>query len=279
MINVVDVVDPAEIKDPFALGLLLPVPGTEKNTILTEARDGEHIQRLTAVAVEFRTGAQVAFRDRKIKIDVLITDARITLACSKYDKGGGWIGGASFMVVANSVSKARAKLRSRGKMLVGQVRYPWIQRVGSSPRTGWASEEKLVLDTKAGQGGQMRLTLTLPKSLDSASVASEIARRAAAYRLASEELAPDTRSRLGQVPNSEPTESDGVRFFTFPEPRWVTEESARLMPRAGATKTVALSEKSEPITRRCPVCGALNRLPGDPARMVRCGRCQREFAS
>ena len=49
------------------------------------------------------------------------------------------------MITANAISKARAAIRSRGKMLVGQVRYPWIQTVGSSPKDGWASEEKLIL--------------------------------------------------------------------------------------------------------------------------------------
>lgn len=120
-------------------------------------------------------------------------------------------------------------------MLVGQVRYPWIQRIGSSPKTGWASEETLVCDTKAGQGGQMRLAVTLPKNVEAARVAAEVARRAALYRLVSEELGSDARARLEQLASSEPplgTRDGEIRFFDFPEARWVSEESGRLVPTA-----------------------------------------------
>jgi hypothetical protein len=146
VLNVVEI--PDSVQDPFELGLLLPVPGLQKNSILLEDRDGSQVQRLTATAVLFRTNGRLVFRDRKIKIDLLVTDARFAPACSRYDKGGGWVGGASAMVVANAVSKARAAIRSRGKMLVGQVRYPWIQRVGSAPKKGFGNDEKLVFEPR-----------------------------------------------------------------------------------------------------------------------------------
>lgn len=236
MINVVDVPDPGSISDVFELGLILPVPGVEKNTLVMEPRDGRDVKRFTATAVEFKTNGRTVFRDRKVKIDVFVTDARFAVACSKFDKGGGWVGSGGFMVVANSVSKARAVLRSRGRMLVGQVRYPWIRRVGSSPKTGWASEEKLVFETSAGKGGDMQLTLTLPKNVDAGLVAAEIAKRAAAYRLAAEDAAADARARLEAMASSPPapTEDGGVRYYALPEPHVVGEDSARLQPRAVA---------------------------------------------
>lgn len=244
MINVVEIPDRGAISDPVELGLLLPIPGSETNTILMEDRDGAEVQRLTATAVEFTAAGRTAFRDRKVKIDLFVTDARFALACSKYDKGGGWNfwggGGALALDAAfNTVSKARAKLRSRGKMLVGQVRYPWIQRVGSSPKTGWASVEKLVLESSAGRNAAMRITLTLPKTIDSGRVACEITRRAARYRLASEELNPDVRGALELLATAEADgatapDSSGMRFFNFPAAKTVSEESARLAPsRAG----------------------------------------------
>jgi len=240
MINVVDVPEPGAVQDPFELGLLLPIPGIENNTILMEDRDGNEVQHLTATSVGFKAGGRTAFRDQKLKIDLFITDARFGLACSKYDKvrlmGGGWmIWGATTEVLFNSVSKARAKIRSRGKMLVGHVRYPWIQRVGSSAKTGRGSKETLVFDTKAGQGGQMRLTLTLPNNIEAARVAAEVARRAAIYRLASEEVSGDSRARLEQLATSNPplgTQDGEIRFYDFPEARWVSEESAKLAPAA-----------------------------------------------
>lgn len=240
MLNVVEIPDPGAITDPVELGLLLPIPATGTNTIVMEDRDGSGVQRLTASAVEFTAAGRTAFKDRKVKIDLFVTDARFALACSKYDKGGGWSfwggGGALAMDVAfNAVSKARAKFRSRGKMLVGQVRYPWIRRVGSAPKKNWASDEKLVLETSAGRNGAMRLMLTLPKNIDSGQVAVEIVRRAARYRLASEPLDAEVCATLERLSNAEAESASvadqrGFRFFEMPAAALVSEESARLAP-------------------------------------------------
>lgn len=233
MIGVVEVPDSGSAIDVLESGLLLPVPGSQKNMILMEDRDGTNVQRLTASAVVCQVGGRTVIKDRKIKIDLFLTDARFALACSKYDKGGGWVGGAGVMIVANSVSKARAAIRSHGKMLVGQVRYPWIQRVGSSPKTGWASEEKLIFH-ETTKGGATTLTLTLPKNVDSSLVASEVTRRLAQYRLANEELDASTREQLQRLVSAEPSDAiasdDKERYFTIPSPRFVDEESARIVP-------------------------------------------------
>ena len=152
MIGVVDVPEAGSGIDVFEAGLVLPVPATDKNAIVMEDRDGKSVQRLTASAVVFQVGGRTVLNDRKIKIDLFVTDARFALACSKYDKGGGWIGSPGVMVAAKAISKARAAIRSRGKMLVGQVRYPWIQKVACSPKRGWADEEKLMLHETAKGG-------------------------------------------------------------------------------------------------------------------------------
>jgi hypothetical protein len=233
MISVVEIPDSGSAVDFFEMGLLLPVPGTEKNTVVMEDRDGTQVQRLAASAVEFKAGGRAVFKDRQVRIDLFVTDSRFALACSKYDKGGGWVGGPAVMLPANAVSKARAKLRSRGKMLVGQVRYPWIQRVGSSPKRGWGSEEKLIFETTA-KGASTTLTLTLPKDTDAAQVAAEIARRAARYRLVSEQLDQETRDLLQPFTSVEPlapgANAKEVRYFTMPRAHNVSEESARLAP-------------------------------------------------
>jgi len=241
MINVVEVPDPASVRDAFELGLILPVPAPEKNCLVTEPRDGDRVQRLTATAVDFKHGGRTAYRSRKIKIDLFITDARFALACSKFDKGGGWNfwGGGSALaldVAFNSVSKARAALRSRGKMLVGQLRYPWVHRVGSSSKKGRASGDQLALDASAGPNGAMRLILTLPKNIEAAFVASEIAQRAARFRLASEEVDGAVRGTLEALTSAAPLLADSpdsaeFRFFDLPRPKIVGEASARLAPR------------------------------------------------
>jgi hypothetical protein len=237
VINVVDIPEPGSVADPFQLGLLLPVPGPDTNTIMLEQRDGPNVVRLTAVAIAFNVEGRAAFNDKKVLIDVLVTDARVAVACSKYDKGDSWLffGGSALDIfndaLFNSVSTARAHIRSRGKMLVGQIRYPWIQRIGGSSEEG-----KLVFETSAGRGGQMRLTLVLSKGPGGLDVATEIARRAASYRLASEQLGQDASRWLEALTAAEPDgasapDSGGMRFFQLPEPRRVSTESALLAPR------------------------------------------------
>jgi len=235
MIDVLEVPAPGAVADATEQGLIFPIPGAQKNTVVFEPRDGESIQSLTAKSLEFKAGNRTMLRVRKVRIDIFITDARFAVACSKYDKGGGWVGGATAMVVFNSVSKARAKLRSRGKMLAGQVRYPWLRWVASSPKTGYTSEETLILQCAAENGTAMTLTLTLPKNIEASRVAAEIADRAARYRLSSEEL--DGEARMGIETHlggqSRVTVGGEKQVFEMAAPRPVSEDSARISPQAG----------------------------------------------
>ncbi len=237
MLNIVEVPDPSESAQFPEMGLLFPVPGTDKNTIVMEDRDGSNVQRLTASEVIFKVGAATKFKDRKVKIDLFVTDARFALACSSYDKGGGhtFLGGGGalvFNVGVNSVSKVRAKMRSRGKMLVGQVRYPWLHRVGSSPKTGFGTHEKLYFEMSVKGGGTTTLTLYLPSNVSAAQVAAEVARRAARFRLTHEDLDGETREMLTPFTTVEPLapgpNAKDIRWFTLPRARNVDEESARL---------------------------------------------------
>lgn len=238
MLNIIEVPDPSESAQFPEMGLLFPVPGIEKNTIVMEGRDGNNVQRLTASEVIFKVGTQTKFKDRKVKIDLFVTDARFALACSSYDKGGGhtFLGGggaAVLMVGVNSVSKIRAKMRSRGKMLVGQVRYPWLRRVGSSPKTGFGSCEKLHFESTVKGGGTTTLTLYLPNNVSAARVAAEVARRAARYRLATKN--PDgelrqTLEALASVKAVDGTKANEIYWHTLPGADSVDETSARLSP-------------------------------------------------
>jgi hypothetical protein len=218
------------------MGLLFPVPGIEKNTIVMEDRDGSEVQRLTASEVIFKVGSATKFKDRKVKIDLFVTDARFALACSSYDKGGGhnFLGGGGALaldVAFNSVSKIRAKIRSRGKMLVGQVRYPWLRRVGSSPKTGFGSHEKLYFETSVKGGGTMTLTLYLPNNVSAARIAAEVARRAARYRLAATNPDGGLRQTLESLTFVKAadagTNSKEIHWHTLPGADSVDETSAR----------------------------------------------------
>ena len=265
MIDVLEVPAPGAVDDVAEQGLIFPVPGAQKNTVVFEPRDGEAIQSLTAKTLEFKLGNRTMLRVRKVRIDIFITDARFAVACSKFDKGGGWVGGATAMVLFNAVSKARAALRSRGKMLAGQVRYPWLRWVASSPKTGYTSEETLTLQCAAEDGTAMTLTLTLPKNVEAARVAAEIADRAARYRLSSEELDSEARAGLEAHLGSQSRVAAGEKHvFEMPAPRPVAEHSARLAPQAGAlaAQVSAVPEPAaapvpppSPETAFCTGCG------------------------
>jgi hypothetical protein len=241
LLNIVEVPDPSESARFPEMGLLVPVPGIDKNTIVLEERDGSNVQRLTANTVIFKVGATTKFKDRKVKIDLFVTDARFAFACSSFDKGGGhsFFGGGGALVLdaaVNSVSKVRAKMRSRGRMLVGQVRYPWLRRVGSSPKTGFGTNEKLYFETSVKGGGTTTLTLYLPSNVSAAQVAAEVACRAARYRLATKNPDGELRQTLEALTSvAAPgggANAKEIHWHTLPGADSVDETSARLSPAA-----------------------------------------------
>lgn len=170
-------------------GLLCPIPGEGTNEIAIEPRDGSDVIAVPVKGLTLRLNANGSSRRlgsvSDAKVTLYVTDARVAFACSKFDKGGGWIGGVGTMVAFNSVSKVRAAMRRRGKMLVGHVRYPWLRSVGGSPKRGFGDEERLRLVVPPPDGdGWLVLNLDLPKNVDSPSLAADIARRAARHRVA-----------------------------------------------------------------------------------------------
>lgn len=237
MIAVRDIPEPGSV-DLLEDGLLHPIPDVTRNGILLEERDGSDVSVISAKGLKLQVGDATELELDDVAIDVLITDARVALACSKYDKGGGWTGfGLSSLVVAtalNAGSKALAARRRRGKMLVGQVRYPWLAAAGSSSKTGWLSEERLILSARTDDG-IARLWLTLPKSTDAAAVAAEVARRSAAHRLLCElEMSDEERASLQELTTAgrlEPVKGK-TQHHVFPTSWRVGEKTARMAPRA-----------------------------------------------
>lgn len=168
-------------------GVLYPLPTLDVNGILLDGDDGECAPLITATTVHLQERGQqgrknaTLLKAAEIKASINITDARVAIACTKYDKGGGWIGGPTALA-ANAVSKARAAVRRRGKSLVGHIRYPWLWSVGYIEKTGWLSDEQLRLVAIDKTGSEKRillLDLTLPKSTSAEKVAREIVQRAA----------------------------------------------------------------------------------------------------
>ena len=146
--------------------------------------------RAHAISVrEVRNGkkGQLA-RLLNIKADVYITNARVAVACAKYDRGNssfvGYGDPTTLAITAGvswAISKALAAHRRHGKMLVGHVRYPWLRAVGFYKRR----EIRLqVRDTSGSEPRDVFLDLLLAGDVDAGRTARVIACRCAAYRLA-----------------------------------------------------------------------------------------------
>ena len=196
-------------------GGLYPIPATESNTIQPEALDGSSVRRLIAtdlllLEIVDQGERRIRARLNKIRADVVVTDARVAIACSKYDKGGGWHGTSIIGVpVANAASKIRAASRRRGKTLVGHTRYSWLKAVGYQPASASATNDEMIrLEVATKEGSSVRrlfLDLYLPRNVDSASAAQEIVHRTARFRLThhGEQMTDDEREQFLQLTTCE----------------------------------------------------------------------------
>ena len=174
-------------------GAIFPVIGSGELLFESERLDGpvtHFIASAAVVAQQTPGGPKTVAKVADVKIHCYISAARVVIACPKWDKGGGWVGfggaGVAVALVADGISKARAAHRRHGKMLLGQVRYPWLVNVGYRPKLGWGSAEQVRLVVAEGTGtGRRRLMLdlTLPKDMNSEAVARAVITKAAAYRL------------------------------------------------------------------------------------------------
>lgn len=214
------------------------LPGEQPNSIRMARADGNSISAFPVNGLRLvandDTEAQVLLRLERVRATAYVTDCRVAVACTRYDKGGGWIGGVSSLAL-NAASMARAAIRSRGKTLTGQIRYAWLSDVGGHTRQDWTDEDMLVLRAhEHGSGGQItyQLLLTLPREVDAPVVAASIARRAAGYRLACGDAAgnPDDRRILEQLTAAVPLAAQGRDFgmHVFPSYWPIEERSADL---------------------------------------------------
>lgn len=178
--EVADGIEPTE----YGLFCALPSPSSPDD-VVREPRDGEDIRvgEFRGLVIRFAKDKEPMAEARDIKGRMLITDARVALACTKYDTSG------DFVSVTGFAGKALAARRRRGKMLVSHVRYPWLASVYGQNREGFRTPEtvRLALDlTHKGQKPRVLVDIRLPKQADAVALASEIIRRAARFRLAHE---------------------------------------------------------------------------------------------
>jgi hypothetical protein len=172
-------------------------------TVAWKAADGEVTGFVASGMTVYR--GQIDSRHRllhveNVEIKVFVSRARVVAVCRKYDKGGGWIGGLGGMIVLNSISKARAAVRSHGKFLVGQMWWPWLADVGYTQKTGWSSTNKLRLVAQDGSTGQwIYVDLQLPKKANARALADAILRAATRQRAGCEDVDAEAREGLASL--------------------------------------------------------------------------------
>jgi hypothetical protein len=225
---------PGDERDP---GLMLPVPAKGGNEILLERRDGKQIRTTTAHGLALHYRGREVSRFLRIRARVYLTDARLAVICTRYDKGGGWVGDPINMAVFNTASKIRAAVRSNSKVLVGQARYPWMARVGSTAKIGLNSEERLVIDASQNATDPLRLVLGLSADVSASELAAEVVRRAAAYRLRSEadldrgeHDALETAQGVSPISPNHSYGRDHIYFHEMPSCWYISEKSAAFAP-------------------------------------------------
>lgn len=194
MFGIAAVIRPED--DPYPM---YPIPGDDKDTVCPEPGDGTSPLTLIATEVEvaYSQSGKLKYLSyyRSIRAVVQVTNSRVTVACSKYEKGGGWIGDPISMVALNAGSKLLAAARRRNKMLTAHMRYPWLSDVGFKEKRGFGSSEglRLCLTTRTDDGEPMALflDLTLHKNHSAHLAAAEIIRRCATYRLSNDKTFQD----------------------------------------------------------------------------------------
>jgi hypothetical protein len=215
-------------------GRFYPLLG-DNPLIEREPSDGARADQLIGVNLTAKVagGAKNIAQARKIKAVVLVTDARVAVACEKYDKGGGWVGfglgGIAVSLTANVVSKTRARRRSRGKVLVGQVRYPWLAWIGySSHPVLRAQTLRMVVAVPSDRGmTSMLLDVGLPMSVNAASLTLSIAQQAARYQLQHNAGPEAGRSGLVSLLEAPKAEAPNSAGFTGYSLAWALPVSGR----------------------------------------------------
>ena len=246
---------------------------------------------------------------------VSVTDARVVVHCQKFVKGGGWrgfgLGGLAVAAVANAVSHARAAARRKGKLLVAQVRYPWLQQVTAlRDKKGRYRAIRLVVDAgEAGQPHWIGLEIGMPPRSGPADYARLVCQLAAHARLSTGQLDAAERATCAALAEGPSQTADphweipgaivvgapgslpgAAPVTTVPreDPPWPAGPAASVEPAAPAepvdpAATVARSSLATPPpvlppvpTPRAGACSACGAALSATARA--CGRCGQAVA-
>jgi len=223
--NILAVLDASAADSPH-----YPTPAEVPDSVELVPEDREPLTPLTAtelVVTEMsdKGRRQQVMRVSKMKAKVIITEYRVAIACSKYEKGGGWVafGGIGALLIeaaANTASKVRAARRRRGKMLAGHVRYVQLVSVGFKPPSGIMKRDTLRLGTfdPTAEGFRvLTLDLTLAGGQSASYLAEQIACRAAHHELTygKDEMDDERRELLEALREPEPLVAQPKKFSSY----------------------------------------------------------------
>jgi hypothetical protein len=169
---------------------LYPSPGDEPNTVKLLPDDGQTIRvfcnalrSLRSVNGHDETMGELA----GCEASLFITEKRVAVACSKYDKGGrlrGYgAGGLAVAGLANVASMALAAHRRRGQMLVGHVQFEWLAAGVAWDRKGRGSANQIrLLMRDPTADGLVKLNIQLDKRNMASPYLEQIMSRAAHFQ-------------------------------------------------------------------------------------------------
>ncbi len=204
-----------------------PDPGDESDSIELESQDGSDPFTFTTRELNLRhmpSQSKISriSRIKDIKAQVFVTDARVAVACSKYDKGGGFhalsLGALPVSAGLNAVSKMRASKRRKGKTLVGHIRYESLLSVGYINKSGLQGGNRLRVATvdPSVTGRAVILDINLPKQIDGQELSAKIAGLAASYQLDhNDTISGSTREHLESLRAPEALVGLPKQFATY----------------------------------------------------------------
>lgn len=180
--------------------------------ITQEPGDGDDIIMIPVKHVELLYGSKKLLKE-DLKAELYITRSRVALACKNYDKGAKassemfWLGSGLGLTTA-LISKTYHKLRSRGSILAGHIRYEWLASVGGRPKVVLLGEG-MRFGCEAGlpwasRSLKLEVWYKVPPGPGALATAAEVIRRAAAFKLNSgsdsEDATGEKLTKLTQTP-------------------------------------------------------------------------------
>ncbi len=234
-------------------GRLYPVINDEANQIVLDELDGD-VETLTASAMHLQLlrgdskTLETMAKLREVDMDLAVTDSRFVIACEKWNKGEKYWGiglGQTFAAIETKLSQMKANREARGTMMVGHVRYPWLEYVGYKPRKPliWHGVLRLVagkMMVKDDEHRRLFLDLEVPKSVDPAELAQSIVQRASHYWLEKMDVQdPAVRERFEELAEAPVLPTPPPKQFTsYQMPMYKYANFSTALPSGGSGQDV-----------------------------------------